>query len=283
MRWTGSRESSNVEDRRGMGGMVAGGGIGMVLIAIVVTLLGGDPGVVLQPGGAGTADPSANGGATPAANDTAATFVRRVLTDTEDSWERIFQQKYGQAYPQPTLTMFTGATQSGCGFAQSGMGPFYCPLDRKVYIDLSFYEQLRRDLGAPGDFAQAYVIAHEVGHHVQNVTGIMERVDRANRGASEEEVNALSVRVELQADCLAGVWAFHARTSGNWVIEPGDFEEGMQAAGAIGDDRLQSQQQGSVNPESFTHGTSAQRARWLRRGMENGDPDACNTFDAPTL
>jgi predicted metalloprotease len=279
MRWTGSRESSNVEDRRGMGGMVAGGGLATVVIALVVMLLGGDPSSVIPPAGPGDARP----GATPAADDSAARFVRRVLTDTEDSWTSIFQQKYGQDYPEPTLTLFSGATQSGCGFAQSGMGPFYCPVDRHVYIDLGFYDQLRDELGAPGDFAQAYVIAHEVGHHVQTVTGISEQVERACQSASAEERNALSVRVELQADCFAGVWAHHANASGNWEIEPGDFEEGMRAAGAIGDDKLQEQAQGYARPESFTHGSSEQRVRWLRRGMESGDPDACNTFAGNSL
>jgi predicted metalloprotease len=281
MRWTGSRESGNIEDRRGMGGLAAGGGIGAVVIALVVMLLGGDPNDVLPPAGGGTG--STSPGASPAADDSAMRFVRHVLTDTEDTWSRIFQEKYHQDYPEPTLTLFTAATQSGCGFAQSGMGPFYCPVDHKVYIDLGFYDQLRDQLGAPGDFAQAYVIAHEVGHHVQTVTGITERVEQVNQRSSEEERNATSVRVELQADCYAGVWAYHASHSGNWEMDPGDFEEGMRAAGAIGDDKLQQDAQGSVQPETFTHGTSEQRMHWLRRGMESGDPDACNTFDAPNL
>jgi uncharacterized protein len=280
MRWTGSRESSNVEDRRGMGGIVAGGGLASVVIAVVVMLLGGDPGAVLPPESApGDSRP----GATPAADDSSARFVRRVLTDTEDTWNRIFQEKYGRDYPEPTLTLFTGMTRTGCGIGQAGMGPFYCPMDQKVYIDLGFYQQLRDELGAPGDFAQAYVIAHEVGHHVQRVTGITDQVDRAGGSGGERERNALSVRLELQADCFAGVWAHHARATGNWQIEAGDFEEGMRAASAIGDDRLQSQGEGYVQPETFTHGTSEQRVTWLRRGMENGDPEACNTFDAAAL
>ena len=257
-------------------GLVAGGGIGTVVIALVVMLLGGDPSVVLEGSGPGAGGAQPQPGGAPAADDSGAVFVRRVLTDTEDTWQRVFREKFGSEYPAPTLVLFQGMVNSGCGMAQAGMGPFYCPVDQKLYIDLSFYEQLRDQLGAPGDFAQAYVIAHEVGHHIQTVTGIAERVDRARQSGGD--ANELSVRQELQADCLAGVWGHFANNSANWEIEPGDFEEGLRAASAIGDDRLQAQAQGEVQPESFTHGTSEQRVRWLRRGMETGDPGSCDTF-----
>ena len=211
-----------------------------------------------------------------------AQFVRVVLAETEDVWNTLFRQEMGRDYPEPTLVLFSGAVQSACGFAQAAVGPFYCPLDQQVYIDLSFYDDLRRRFGAPGDFAQAYVIAHEVGHHVQNVLGIADEVRGAQQRVSQGEANQLSVRLELQADCFAGVWARQTQqTTG--ILEPGDIEEALNAAAAIGDDRLQRQSQGTINPESFTHGTSAQRMQWFRQGFESGDPQTCNTFDAAAL
>ena len=284
MRWTSGRRSTNVEDARGRGGLMVGGGIGTVVIALVVMLLGGDPGAVLGGGDPGAAPPAdGSSGATPAADDSMRAFVEMTLQDTEDTWNQIFRQKWGSDYPEPRLVLFSGIIQSGCGIANASVGPFYCPADQKLYIDLSFYDQLRRDLGAPGDFAQAYVIAHEVGHHIQTVTGLSERVSRQMESSGGADANELSVRQELQADCLAGVWAHHIRSSQNVQLEPGDMEEGMRAAGAIGDDRLQQQAQGHVQPETFTHGTSDQRMRWLRRGMDSGDPDACDTFGTATL
>jgi predicted metalloprotease len=210
-----------------------------------------------------------------------ADFVSVVLADTEDTWHAIFQQS-GQRYQEPTLVLFTGAVQSACGFAQAAMGPFYCPADQKVYIDLSFYDDLRSRHNAPGDFAQAYVIAHEIGHHVQNLTGISGEVQSMRRRVSETESNQLSVRLELQADCLAGIWANHADRS-RQILETGDVEEALNAASAIGDDRLQKQAGGYVVPESFTHGSSAQRVRWFKQGMTSGRFDACNTFEAERL
>jgi predicted metalloprotease len=281
MRWQGGRQSSNVEDRRGMGGVAVGGGIGTVIIALVVMLLGGDPGTVLQQApAAGGAPPGGQQGGTPPANDEAGKFVGAILADTEDTWNPIFQQM-GRDYAEPKLVLFTGVQQTACGTGQSAMGPFYCPGDQKVYIDLSFYDDLARMSGARGDndFAQAYVIAHEVGHHVQHQLGIAERVDAAQRGAREEEANALSVRLELQADCFAGVWG--NKTA--YQLDPGDVEEALAAATAIGDDRLQQKSQGRIVPESFTHGSSAQRVRWFRRGLDSGDVRKCDTFAADQL
>jgi uncharacterized protein len=285
MRWTSGRRSTNVEDARGRGpGLAVGGGLGTVVIALLVMLLGGDPGAVIGGGGGATAptqgDPA--GPSTPA-TDSMGAFVEMTLQDTEDTWNSLFRAKYGADYPEPRLVLFSSAINTACGFANAAVGPFYCPLDRKVYIDLTFYEQLRRELGAPGDFAQAYVIAHEVGHHIQTVTGISEQVSRRMQQAGEAEANELSVRQELQADCFAGVWAHHIRNSQNVQLEPGDVEEGLRAAAAIGDDRLQAQQRGYVQPESFTHGSSEQRVRWLRRGIESGDPDSCDTFNTRQL
>ena len=279
MRWQGGRQSSNVEDRRGMGGIAIGGGIGTVIIAIVVMLLGGDPGTVLQQAPAAGGAPPGGQGAPPA-NDEAKRFVSAVLADTEDTWNPIFQQM-GRDYAEPKLVLFTGAQQTACGTGQSAMGPFYCPGDQKVYIDLAFYDDLARMSGAQGDndFAQAYVIAHEVGHHVQHQLGIAARVDAAQRGAREEEANALSVRLELQADCFAGVWG--NKTS--YQLDPGDVEEALAAATAIGDDRLQQKSQGRIVPESFTHGSSAQRVRWFRRGLDSGDVRQCDTFATDQL
>lgn len=273
MKWRGRQRSANVEDRRGRGGLVAGGGIGAVVLGLIVFLMGGDPGEVVQGGGGA-------GGAPPAdpAADTLAQMTEVVFRDTEDVWNDIFRQE-GGAYREPTLVLYSGGTSSGCGFAQAAVGPFYCPQDGRVYIDLSFFGDMRRRLDAPGDFAQAYVVAHEVGHHVQTLLGISQRVSEAQRSLGREEGNRMSVRLELQADCLAGVWANHAQQ--RWdILEPGDVEEALNAASAIGDDRLQRQSQGYVVPESFTHGSSAQRVRWFRQGLASGDPDTCDTFAA---
>jgi predicted metalloprotease len=275
MRWQGGRQSTNVSDRRGMGGMAVGGGLGAVVLAIVAMLLGVDPSAVV-PAGPAPGEPTQGA---PAQDDEQSRFVKVVLADTEDTWNRIFQEM-GRTYEEPGLVLFTGQERTACGVGQSAMGPFYCPADRKVYIDLSFYNDLKEKLGAPGDFAQAYVIAHEVGHHVQTLLGVSDRVAQAGRGASEEEVNGLSVRQELQADCFAGVWGYHTRTSRNVQLDPGDAEEALTAASAIGDDRLQQQSQGRVVPESFTHGTSEQRMRWFRRGFDTGDVRQCDSFAA---
>jgi predicted metalloprotease len=277
----GSERSANVEDRRGMGMPIVGGGIGTLVLALVVYLLGGDPGVVINnapaPEQQGRAVPTQPGQA-----DAGADFVSAVLADTEQSWNTLFAQQLKKDYPEPKLVLFSGAVQSGCGMAQSAMGPFYCPLDQKVYIDLQFYADMKERFGAPGDFAQAYVIAHEVGHHVQNVLGISDQVRDAQQRGGQAQANALSVRLELQADCLAGVWGHHAQATRK-ILEPGDIEEALGAASAIGDDRLQRQTQGRVVPESFTHGSSEQRMRWFKTGFEGGDMERCDTFRAQTL
>jgi predicted metalloprotease len=290
MRLDDQPESQNVEDRRGGGGLRIGGGslgIGTIIVALAasyffginpMTIINGAQ--VLQ--GNAPQQQAAPRNAQPA-NDPGAVFVRRVLGNTEQTWQHIFRAQLNQDYPAPRLVMFSGATQTACGTGQSAMGPFYCPGDRKVYIDLSFYRELRDRFGAGGDFAQAYVIAHEVGHHVQNVLGIMGKVDQARSRMTREQANGLSVRVELQADCFAGVWAAVAQRDNAKLIEPGDFEQGLNAAAAIGDDRLQQQSQGRVVPEAFTHGTSEQRQRWLRRGMSSGDVGQCDTFSAHAL
>ncbi|WP_315784602.1 KPN_02809 family neutral zinc metallopeptidase [Fischerella sp. JS2] len=276
MRWEFGRRSTNVEDRRGsrVSAPVVGGGIGAVVLAVIVALLGGDPSIIFEQ----TQTPSDRSSQTqrPATEDQAAEFVSVVLADTEDTWSSLFQQS-GKTYVEPKLVLFTNAVESACGFARSAVGPFYCPADQKLYIDLSFYQDLKNKYQAPGDFAQAYVIAHEVGHHVQNLMGISSRVSRLQRRASEVEANQLSVRQELQADCFAGVWAYHADQS-RQILEPGDIEEALNAASSIGDDRLQSQSRGYVVPESFTHGSSAQRVRWFKRGIQTGNPAQCDTF-----
>lgn len=282
MRWEGGRRSDNVEDRRGMpvGRGVAGGGIGVVVIALIAMFFGIDPRVVLQQGAGMTEPPVAETRRAPVQADPAEErmkdFVSVVLADTEDTWTEIFARGKTQ-YEAPKLVLFTGAVGSACGTGQAAMGPFYCPGDRKVYIDLSFYRDLSQKLGAPGDFAQAYVIAHEVGHHIQNLLGIADKVHAARQKSDEVRANALSVRMELQADCFAGIWAHHANRS-RQILEAGDIEEGLNAAAAIGDDRLQKRAQGQVLPESFTHGTSAQRVEWFRRGIESGSPKKCDTF-----
>jgi predicted metalloprotease len=287
MRWQMGRRSDNIEDRRGMPvgrGAAVGGGIGTLLLVLVAMYFGVDPSVILQ-----GADPSSSVPAPsvqqqqprPAGDDQLRDFVSVILADTEDTWGELFHQM-GREYQRPRLVLFSGAVESACGFAEAAVGPFYCPGDRKLYIDLSFYRDLRDKLGAPGDFAQAYVIAHEVGHHVQNLLGIAERIHSAQGGRSRTEANALQVRMELQADCLAGVWASNAQRA-RQILEAGDIEEGLNAASAIGDDRLQRQAQGRVVPESFTHGSSAQRVRWFKRGIDSGDPGQCDTFKASTL
>jgi hypothetical protein len=278
----GGRQSGNVVDARGGGGMkLAGGGIGTLVLILIAYFLGIDPSALLQTQSepqAQTAPREPGSAGAPA--DPMAAFVSEVLADTEDTWRTVFRERLNREYEDPQLVLFDGAVQSACGFAQAAMGPFYCPLDRRVYIDLAFYRDLRDRFGAPGDFAQAYVIAHEVGHHVQNLSGVMERVRGMQQRADRATANALSVRQELQADCFAGLWANHAQSVRN-RLEPGDLEEALQAASAIGDDRLQQQSRGYVVPESFTHGSSAQRQTWFRRGYEGGRFEACDTFSAP--
>ncbi|MDB5943771.1 MAG: metalloprotease [Ramlibacter sp.] len=295
MRWEGNRESNNVEDMRDSGGGGGGGGfgfggrsigIGTIVIALVggaifginpLTILG-----LLSGGGGGPAPQTQQAPAhAPPANDPMAKFVSTVLADTEDVWSQLFKQG-GANYVNPRLVLFRGAVRTGCGQGQAAMGPFYCPADQKVYIDLDFYETLRSRLGAPGDFAQAYVIAHEVGHHVQNLLGIADRVQQVRGRAGAAEGNALSVKTELQADCFAGVWVHHAQQA-RQILEQGDVEEAMNAAAKIGDDALQRSRGGAVVPESFTHGTSAQRQRWFSTGLKSGSVKACDTFSASSL
>ncbi|AOI73755.1 metalloprotease [Burkholderia ubonensis] len=292
MRLDDETESQNVEDRRGGGGGFGGGratiGIGTIVVALAASYFFGiDPRVVLE--GASALQGGRQQQAQPQqqaqhqgapATDAGAVFTRKVLGNIERTWTMIFSTQLHEQYQPPKLVMFTNATPTACGTGQTAMGPFYCPGDRKVYIDLGFYDDLRRRFGAGGDFAQAYVIAHEVGHHVQNLLGISGKVDAARRRSSEARSNALSVRMELQADCFAGVWANNAQRANQRLIEPGDFEQGLKTAAAIGDDRLQQQGQGYVVPESFTHGSSEQRVYWLRRGLESGELSACDTFAA---
>ena len=289
MRWRNMRESDNIEDRqgqspRGFGGGVKIGGLGLVAVVVVSLLLGQNPLdllSMLEGGGSvstapGPGAPGAPGGSS-GVRDENKEFVTRIVGDTEDTWGSIFQQM-GRSYEPAKLVLFRGHVESACGLANSAVGPFYCPGDGQVYLDLSFFQELRSKFGAPGDFARAYVIAHEIGHHVQNVLGIAEKVQQRRARASQAAQNALSVRQELQADCFAGVWGFYARKRG--LLEPGDLESGLTAAAAIGDDRLQRQSTGQVRPESFTHGSSAQRVRLFRTGFESGDPKQCDTFAA---
>ena len=300
MLWRGGRQSDNIEDRRGEGfspGMGGGGrfriggrtggigGLGLIAIVLIGLFFGVDPLALLQ----GTVDsgpsssyvPQQQGSRAPGSpagrpTDEAGQFVSVVVADTEDTWSEIFRQS-GKTYREPTLVLFSGMVQSACGVAQSASGPFYCPRDQKVYLDTSFFDELSRRFGAPGDFAQAYVIAHEIGHHVQNQLGILPQVEAFQQQAGRRDANQAQVAVELQADCFAGIWAHHADRSRR-LLEQGDIEEGLTAAAAIGDDRLQRQSQGYVVPDAFTHGSSAQRVAWFKRGFTSGDPSACDTF-----
>ena len=282
MLWQGQRESDNVEDARGSGvggRMVLGGGIGTVILVVLYLVLGGDPQALFNSQQAQLPQTAQYDSQAP--HDDASKFVAVVLADTEDAWHEIFRQM-GREYTEPRLVLFTDRIQSGCGFASGATGPFYCPEDRRVYIDLGFFRQLQERLGAGGDFAEAYVIAHEVGHHVQNLLGISDRVQAARRRVSEAEYNRLSVRLELQADFLAGVWARYTDRVKH-VVEAGDIEEAMRAAAAVGDDRLQYRSRVYVVPDSFTHGTSEQRVRWFRRGYDTGDIRQGDTFNAREL
>jgi len=280
MRWRGGRRSKNIEDRRGSrtAPRLLGGGIGTIVLVLVAMYFGVDPTPLLQ--GVQSGQSASTSGTQPSAedlkNDPLADMVSVVIANTEDVWRELFARQ-GRRYEEPVLVMFTGSTSSACGLGQAAMGPFYCPADKKAYIDLSFYDQMRTRFQAPGDFAQAYVIAHEIGHHVQNLLGISGKVHSMKQRTSQAEGNALSVRLELQADCLAGVWSHHADKARN-ILEEGDVEEALNAASAIGDDTLQRQSRGTVVPESFTHGTSAQRQRWFRTGLRSGEPDSCDTF-----
>ena len=282
MLWQGRRESDNVEDARGSGGggrLVLGGGIGTVILVVLYLVLGGDPQALFNSQQAQLPQTAQYDSQAP--RDEASKFVAVVLADTEDAWNEIFRQM-GREYQEPRLVLFTDMIQSGCGFASGATGPFYCPQDRRVYIDLGFFRELQQRLGAGGDFAEAYVIAHEVGHHVQNLLGITDRVQAARRRVSEAEYNQLSVWLELQADFLAGVWARYTDRVKH-VVEAGDIEEAIRAAAAVGDDRLQYRSRGYVVPDSFTHGSSEQRVRWFRRGYETGDINQGDTFNARDL
>lgn len=266
MRWVGRRQSSNIDDRRRASGVFAGGGVAGLIIIVIALFLGVDPSALLT-------DPGLTGGSPPAvdtAQDEQAQFTAVVLADTEDVWNQLFQQGFERDYVEPYLVLFSQSTQSGCGFASAATGPFYCPNDEKVYIDLQFFRELQTTFHAAGDFAAAYVIAHEVGHHVQNQLGVLAEVHRQRGRVSERESNEISVRTELQADFLAGVWAHYAQKTKS-ILEPGDLEEALTAASAVGDDRLQRQSRGYVVPDSFTHGTSEQRVRWFRLGFDTGD------------
>ena len=299
MRWRDARESDNVDDERGGGSPMRGGmplGLGGIAIVVVASLLlGKNPLQILSllmdlQGGNGTVQtqtddssrPDGTRPANPAANDENVHFVRAILGETEDVWGGVFQEA-GKEYTRPRLVLFSGAVQSACGGATAASGPFYCPGDRQVYLDLSFFDEMRARLGGGGDFAYAYVIAHEIGHHVQNLLGIFDKVQRLRaRGEPSEGANGLSVRQELQADCFAGVWANHSEARHKW-LEAGDIDEALGTASAIGDDRLQRQTQGTIVPDAFTHGTSQQRVRWFKTGFERGDVSACDTFGPATL
>jgi uncharacterized protein len=284
MKWDSGRRSDNVEDRRGASPArigLAGGGIGLVAVVLLAAYFGIDPSVILQSGVMTPTETPQPAGPVDPAQEELSQFVSVVLADTEDTWHALFEAG-GQRYEEPKLVLFSGAVQSACGNARAAMGPFYCPGDRKVYIDLSFYRDLRERHQAPGDFAQAYVIAHEIGHHVQNLLGIADQVQAQRERMGKVEANQLSVRMELQADCLAGIWANHANRT-RQILESGDIEEALNAATSIGDDRLQQEAQGYVVPEGFTHGTSAQRVRWFTTGVEAGQIEACDTFNTARL
>jgi predicted metalloprotease len=283
MLWKGRRQSENVEDRRGITGrkVAVGGGLGALALTIIVLLLGGNPDEVMQ----NLQTPQTSGQeqtrTLTAEEQETGDFVKVILADTEDVWNTIFQQEEMQ-YREPKLVMFTNATDSACGFAQSATGPFYCPGDEKVYIDLGFFQEMQERLGARGDFAWAYVIAHEIGHHVQNLLGVMEQVQEKQQSLGQQEYNRFMVRLELQADFLAGVWAHHAQRMKN-ILETGDIEEGLNAAAAVGDDRIMKREQGYVVPDAFTHGTSEQRVRWFTLGLKTGDMTQGDTFAAREL
>jgi hypothetical protein len=298
MKWGDQRESDQIEDRRDQGGGFGGGGglpggrrgvgLGTIAIALVAGwIFGINPGTIIGVlGGMGGGGPEVVQQAPATATrgqpqDESARFISTVLASTEDVWDGVFRQSNAQ-YQKPVLVLYRGATRTACGVGQAAMGPFYCPGDAKVYLDLDFFDTMRRQLGAPGDFAQAYVVAHEVGHHVQHLLGITDKVDRLRERVSEVQANALSVRLELQADCFAGVWAHNAQQAKNW-LEQGDLEEAMNAASQIGDDTLQRNAGGAVRPESFTHGTSQQRMRWFQRGLQTGQVAQCDTFQARSL
>lgn len=284
MRLDDSRESDNVEDRRASGPRIGGRdtiGIGTIVLALVAMYFGVDPSVVLQMAEGPATQQQQAPASRPPANDPQARFVSKVLGETEDTWSAIFQKDLNRPYVPPKQVLFRGATPTACGTGQAAMGPFYCPGDSKVYIDLAFFDELQNRFKAPGDFAQAYVIAHEVGHHVQHLLGISDQVDNLRR-RNPSQANALSVRMELQADCFAGLWAQRANAARN-ILESGDVEEALAAATAIGDDRLQKQSQGYVVPDAFTHGSSAQRVRWFKRGLDSGDLKQCDTFAASSL
>ncbi|WKN31190.1 zinc metallopeptidase [Porifericola rhodea] len=280
MRWKGRRKSSNIDDRRGGRGknIAVGGGLGTIVVIVLALIFGGDPGELLNMATQTSSPQTRN---VSAEEEELANFVSVVLADTEDVWNIIFQEQ-GRNYQEPTLVLFSGSDRSACGFAQAATGPFYCPADKQVYIDLSFQQTLSQRLGAEGDFAMAYVVAHEVGHHVQNLLGISRQVQSQRSRLSEAEYNKLSVRLELQADFFAGLWAHYADEMAD-ILESGDIEEALRAANAIGDDRLQKQSQGYVVPDAFTHGTSEQRMRWFRKGYESGDFQQGDTFDAQNL
>jgi uncharacterized protein len=291
MKWEGNRESDNVEDRRGGGGgggFGLGGrsiGIGTIVIALIGSAVFGINPLtmldMLSGGGGGAVQTQQAPLESTPANDKQTRFVKTVLADTEDVWTKLFSEK-GAAYARPKLVLFSGATPTACGTGQSASGPFYCPADQDVYIDLSFYALMQERFGVSGEFAQAYVIAHEIGHHVQQQLGISDKVHSARQSGSERQANALSVRLELQADCFAGVWAYHGNQA-RGILEQGDVEAALKAASAIGDDALQRQSQGTVVPDSFTHGTSEQRARWFSKGLQSGKVEQCNTFDTRQL
>jgi uncharacterized protein len=291
MRWENGRRSDNVEDRRGMPVsrkvLVGGsGGIGVLVIVLLGLFFGFDPGAIFQGGSSVQVPPMSGPGQSgqssrSPADDKLKEFVSVVLADTEDVWRDVFNRS-GRRYQPPKLVLFTQAVESACGFAQAAMGPFYCPPDNKVYLDMSFFNEMRTLFGVQGDFAQAYVVAHEVGHHVQSLLGISQKVEERKRRAGSAEANNLSVRIELQADCLAGVWANQGNRS-RQILEAGDIEEGLNAASAIGDDRIQKRTQGYIVPDAFTHGSSAQRVRWFRKGLESGDLGQCNTFRTDRL
>ena len=281
MRWRGERQSSNIEDRRGIGGRVAvGGGLGTIVILILALLFGADPRQLLEQVPSGPSSEVQSSRPLNPEEEELKQFVGVVLGKSEDVWNDMFRRN-GSQYREPTLVLFTDQVQSACGMAGAAVGPFYCPADEKVYIDLSFYDELRRRFKAPGDFAQAYVIAHEVGHHVQNLLGISDRVDAMQRRVSQSEANQLSVRLELQADFFAGVFARYIQNQG--ILEPGDIEEALGAASAVGDDQIQRRTTGYVVPDSFTHGTSEQRLRWFKRGYDTGDMRQGDTFSATSL